>query len=54
MPKGSKKVSHANQNHDPEPNFTDPVCGMTTDSGDAFTRFEYKDRPYYFCSDHCL
>jgi len=47
-------MNHPNQHHDPKPNFTDPVCGMTTDNEDAFTRFEYKGRPYYFCSDHCL
>ena len=32
----------------------DPVCGMTVDSDNAASSFEYKDKTYYFCSADCL
>src|SRR5918995_794721 len=32
---------------------TDPVCGMTIDSGQA-TKQEHNGHTYYFCSQHCL
>jgi xanthine dehydrogenase accessory factor len=32
---------------------TDPVCGMTVTGGPDGLRFEYDDRPYYFCSVGC-
>jgi xanthine dehydrogenase accessory factor len=31
----------------------DPVCGMTVTGGPDGLRFEYEDRPYYFCSAGC-
>ena len=34
--------------------YRDPVCGMSTDDEQAFTRYEYKGKKYYFCSKHCL
>jgi Cu+-exporting ATPase len=34
--------------------FKDPVCGMTTEEENAFTRYEHEGGSYYFCSDHCL
>jgi len=32
----------------------DPVCGMTTDDPDSWTKQEHDRRTYYFCSKHCL
>lgn len=32
----------------------DPVCGMTVDPDKAASSFEYKDKTYCFCSEHCL
>lgn len=34
--------------------YTDPVCGMSTDDAEAFTRYSHKGKDYYFCSEHCL
>ncbi|GAB4336677.1 MAG: heavy metal translocating P-type ATPase [Desulfobulbaceae bacterium] len=34
--------------------YTDPVCGMSTDDPDAFTRHTHEGKDYFFCSDHCL
>ncbi len=36
------------------PKYTDPVCGMSTDDPDAFTRYTHEGKDYYFCSKHCL
>ncbi len=33
---------------------TDPVCGMTVNSGTAASSYEYNRQTYYFCSSHCL
>jgi len=40
--------------HDSAQNVTDPVCGMSTDRVDEFTRFDHQGIHYYFCSTHCL
>jgi Cu+-exporting ATPase len=32
----------------------DPVCGMDVNPNDAAGSWEYKEKNYYFCSDHCL
>ena len=32
----------------------DPVCGMTVEPATAAGSFTYQERPYYFCSTHCL
>ena len=34
--------------------YTDPVCGMSTNDENAFKKYEYEGKTYYFCSDHCL
>ncbi|MDA8159793.1 MAG: heavy metal translocating P-type ATPase [Desulfobacteraceae bacterium] len=34
--------------------FTDPVCGMSTDNPEAYSRYEHNHTAYYFCSSHCL
>lgn len=31
----------------------DPVCGMDTSSDSKYS-YSYKDKEYYFCSEHCL
>lgn len=31
----------------------DEVCGMTIDSDEAVTSFEFQGRRYYFCSRRC-
>lgn len=31
----------------------DEVCGMTIDSDEAATSFEFQGRRYYFCSQRC-
>ena len=33
---------------------TDPVCGMSTDSPEAYISHEHQGEMYYFCSEHCL
>ncbi|MBI5558051.1 MAG: heavy metal translocating P-type ATPase [Deltaproteobacteria bacterium] len=54
------KHEHQQQNehhvhqHAPKQDFTDPVCGMSTDDPEAFTRYSRDGRDYYFCSGHCL
>jgi len=40
--------------HDKQTNYSDPVCGMSTEDPDAFTKYDYEGNNYYFCSDHCL
>jgi P-type Cu+ transporter len=32
----------------------DPVCGMSLDEQSAAGKFEYGDKPYFFCSETCL
>jgi len=34
--------------------FRDPVCGMVTEDPEAYIKYEYQGRTYYFCSRHCL
>lgn len=40
--------------HDLPAHFTDPVCGMSTDRENEFTRYDHDGKPYYFCGEHCL
>ena len=42
------------QQHGSAQTVTDPVCGMTTNQADEFSRYNYQGTAYYFCSDHCL
>ena len=35
-------------------NYSDPVCGMSTEDPDAFTRYTHEGKDLYFCSQHCL
>ena len=37
-----------------EGGLIDPVCGMTVDPQSAAGFYEYKGKPYYFCSTQCL
>jgi heavy metal translocating P-type ATPase len=32
----------------------DPVCGMTTDDPESWTKYEHEGQVHYFCSEHCL
>jgi Cu+-exporting ATPase len=43
-------------NHGPgnEHKFMDPICGMSTDDGNAFIQHEHNGNKYYFCSKNCL
>ncbi len=34
--------------------YKDPVCGMVTRDPDAYLKYEYRGKTYYFCSSHCL
>jgi len=43
-----------NDDHERRMKYIDPVCGMSTEDPDAFTRYEYEGKDYYFCSEHCL
>jgi len=47
------RKDHSHPHTQPD-HFTDPVCGMSTEDPSAFSKYEYKDSSYYFCSDHCL
>ncbi len=49
-----EKEKHHAHHHDTQTNYSDPVCGMTTEDADAFTRHEHGGKDYYFCSDRCL
>ncbi len=42
---------HSNEN---KKQFTDPVCGMSTDKEGEFIHHQHDGRSYYFCSEHCL
>ena len=33
---------------------TDPVCGMSTNHAEEFTKLTYQDSSYYFCSTRCM
>jgi len=45
---------HEEHQQDRQTNYSDPVCGMSTEDPDAFTRYDHEGKNYYFCSDHCL
>ena len=34
--------------------YTDPVCGMSTDQDGKFIHYKHDSKSYYFCSEHCL
>ncbi len=36
-----------------EGQFIDPVCSMSVSNASAF-HFEHENKPYFFCSEHCL
>ncbi len=43
-----------NKRHEKTGEYTDPVCGMTTEDEGEFLRYNHNGEPYYFCSEHCL
>ena len=34
-------------------NVTDPVCGMSIESGNAAAAEHYQEKTFHFCSTHC-
>jgi len=48
-----QEKNHTNQ-HDKQTHYSDPVCGMSTEDPDAFTRYDHEGKDYYFCSERCL
>ncbi len=51
---GHQKPCCASQSHEPDQEYRDPVCGMTTQDPDAYLKHDYQGKTYYFCSTHCL
>jgi Cu+-exporting ATPase len=51
--KAAKDSPEIDENESPS-EFHDPICGMKTDDPNAYQPYEYNDKTYYFCSDHCL
>jgi len=42
------------QSKEEKSQYTDPVCGMSTDQEGKFIHYKHDGKDYYFCSDHCL
>ncbi len=49
-----QKPCCASKNGNPPKEYRDPVCGMTTQDPDAYLKYDYRGKTYYFCSSHCL
>jgi len=49
-----EQEKHHGHHHEKQMNYTDPVCGMSTEDADSFIRHDHQGEDYYFCSDHCL
>ncbi|MDO8721537.1 MAG: heavy metal translocating P-type ATPase [Syntrophales bacterium] len=45
---------HHHQSKEEKSQYTDPVCGMSTDQEGKFIRHKHDSKDYYFCSEHCL
>jgi Cu+-exporting ATPase len=45
---------HHHPSKEEKSQYTDPVCGMSTDQEGQFIHYEHDGKDYYFCSDHCL
>ena len=45
---------HLNQSTEDKNQYTDPVCGMSTDQEGKFIHHQHDGKSYYFCSEHCL
>ncbi len=56
MKETSAELQSASQqhSHDSTTKVTDPVCGMSTNHAEEFTKITYQDSSYYFCSTRCL
>lgn len=54
MKDSKQQKAHNNFQHDGQADFTDPVCGMSTNDPDNFTRHKYREEEYYFCSKKCI
>ncbi len=46
---GKKEHQHSDEN---KGQYTDPVCGMSTDKEGEFIHHKHEGRSYYFCSAH--
>lgn len=51
---GHQKPCCASKNQEPAAEYRDTVCGMTTQDPDAYLKYDYQGKTYYFCSSHCL
>ncbi|OHE17175.1 MAG: copper-translocating P-type ATPase [Syntrophobacterales bacterium GWC2_56_13] len=45
---------HHHQSKEEKSQYTDPVCGMSTDQEGKFIHHKHDGKSYYFCSEHCL
>jgi len=45
---------HHHESKEEKSQYTDPVCGMSTDQEGKFIHHKHDGKPYYFCSEHCL
>ena len=45
---------HHHESKEEKSQYTDPVCGMSTDQEGKFIHNKHDGKSYYFCSEHCL
>jgi Cu+-exporting ATPase len=45
---------HYHQSKEGKNEYTDPVCGMSTDQEGQFIQHKHDGKSYYFCSENCL
>lgn len=45
---------HHHKTNDATAQYTDPVCGMSTDDPKAFIPYAHEGHTHHFCSDRCL
>ena len=45
---------HHHPSKEEKSQYTDPVCGMSTDQEGKFIHHKHDGKSYYFCSEHCL
>jgi Cu+-exporting ATPase len=45
---------HDHQSKGAKSQYTDPVCGMSTDQEGQFIHYKNDGKDYYFCSENCL
>ncbi|MBE0427697.1 MAG: heavy metal translocating P-type ATPase [Nitrospirae bacterium] len=47
-------VSETTETKETKETVEDPVCGMKFDPKKTELKYKYKEKTYYFCSEHCL